>query len=88
MPDYPVVSHEQQERLIEALLTLARTERGLDRREPLDLRAITGAVVDAHDSHLDAHSPPTSGLAITVGFPSPPAGIDRDLRSQEPVGSR
>lgn len=39
---------EQQERLIEALLTLARTERGLDRREPLDLRAITGAVVDAH----------------------------------------
>ena len=38
---------EQQERLIEALLTLARSERGLDRREPVDLPAITAAVVDA-----------------------------------------
>jgi signal transduction histidine kinase len=30
---------EQQENLIEALLTLARSERGLDRREPVDLAA-------------------------------------------------
>lgn len=40
---------EQQERLIEALLTLARGEGGLDRREPVDLRAITAAVVGARD---------------------------------------
>ncbi|MDR3036645.1 MAG: HAMP domain-containing histidine kinase [Kitasatospora sp.] len=32
---------EQQERLIEALLTLARSQRGLGRREPVDLAAIT-----------------------------------------------
>jgi signal transduction histidine kinase len=36
---------EQQERLIEALLTLARSQRGLDRREPADLAAITDEVV-------------------------------------------
>jgi signal transduction histidine kinase len=33
---------EEQERLIEALLTLARSQRGLERREDLDLAAITG----------------------------------------------
>jgi signal transduction histidine kinase len=33
---------EQQERLIEALLTLARSQRGLDRRERLDLADVTG----------------------------------------------
>jgi signal transduction histidine kinase len=47
---------EQQERLIEALLTLARSERGLDRREPLDLRAITGSVVEAHLADAEARS--------------------------------
>jgi signal transduction histidine kinase len=36
---------EDQERLIEALLTLARSQRGLDRREPLDLAAVTGAAL-------------------------------------------
>jgi signal transduction histidine kinase len=35
----------QQERLIEALLTLARSERGLDRSEPVDLAAITAEVL-------------------------------------------
>jgi signal transduction histidine kinase len=34
-----------QERLIEALLTLASSERGLDRREPFDLAEIAGHVV-------------------------------------------
>jgi signal transduction histidine kinase len=40
---------EQQERLIEALLTLARSQRGLDQREPLDLRAAAGEVLRSHD---------------------------------------
>jgi signal transduction histidine kinase len=35
----------QQERLIDALLTLASSERGLDRWEPFDLAAITESVV-------------------------------------------
>jgi signal transduction histidine kinase len=33
---------EQQERMIEALLTLARSERGLERREPVLLDTVTG----------------------------------------------
>jgi signal transduction histidine kinase len=37
----------QQERLIEALLTLARSERGLDEREPFDLAAVTATMLDA-----------------------------------------
>jgi signal transduction histidine kinase len=40
---------EQQERLIEAMLTLARSQRGLDQREPLDLRATVAEVVGAHE---------------------------------------
>jgi signal transduction histidine kinase len=41
---------EEQERLIEALLTLARSQRGLDRREPLDLAAVTSAAVSASEA--------------------------------------
>jgi signal transduction histidine kinase len=45
-----LVAGEQQERLIEALLTLARSQRGLDRREPVDLAAVAGGVLGArHD---------------------------------------
>ena len=42
---------EQQERLIEALLTLSRSQRGLDGRQPVDLAAITGVAAAAaeHD---------------------------------------
>jgi signal transduction histidine kinase len=36
---------EQQERLIEALLTLARSQRGLGRRDPVELAAVTGDAV-------------------------------------------
>jgi signal transduction histidine kinase len=35
----------QQERMIDALLTLARSERGLERREPLALDTLTGEVL-------------------------------------------
>jgi signal transduction histidine kinase len=38
---------KQQERLIEALLTLARSERGLDEREPFDLAAVTATMLHA-----------------------------------------
>jgi signal transduction histidine kinase len=40
---------EQQERLIESLLTLSRSQRGLDRRQPVDLAAITAAAAAAAD---------------------------------------
>ena len=60
----------QQERLIEALLTLARTEAGLDRCEPVDLAAVTARVLadlrpeaQLQGLHLDAalEPAPTSG---------------------------
>jgi signal transduction histidine kinase len=40
---------EQQERLIEALLTLSRSQRGLDRHEPVDLAALAAASVRSVD---------------------------------------
>src|SRR5262249_159814 len=40
-----LASGEQQERLIEALLTLARSERGLDQQEPLDLATVLANVL-------------------------------------------
>jgi DNA-binding response OmpR family regulator len=45
---------QQQERLIEALLTLARSERGLDRQERLDLAEVVRAAVAAR--HGEASS--------------------------------
>ncbi|HZR53676.1 MAG TPA: ATP-binding protein [Streptosporangiaceae bacterium] len=39
---------EHQERLIEALLALATSERGLDRREPFDLAIVTRLALAAH----------------------------------------
>jgi signal transduction histidine kinase len=49
-----LVAGQQQERLIEALLTLARSERGLDRREPVDLQAVTAEIVAARWHEADA----------------------------------
>ncbi len=40
---------EQQERLIEALLTLSRSQRGLDSQQPVDLAAISAAAAGAAD---------------------------------------
>ncbi|HTS72551.1 MAG TPA: ATP-binding protein [Gaiellaceae bacterium] len=50
---------EEQERLIEALLTLSRSQRGLDRHEPVDLAATTAAAAAAADR---------DGLAFETSF--------------------
>jgi signal transduction histidine kinase len=42
---------ERQERLLEALLTLARSEYGHLRREPVDLATTAAEVLRAHDHH-------------------------------------
>jgi signal transduction histidine kinase len=66
----------QQERLIEALLTLARSQRGLDRREPLDLAAITSSVLHAREPDAAAR-----GLAINASItPAPVRGDARLLQ--------
>jgi signal transduction histidine kinase len=63
---------EQQERLIEALLTLSRSQRGLDRHEHVDLAAIAADVLPTvnHD-----------GLTITTTLQ--PAGTSGDPRLLE-----
>jgi signal transduction histidine kinase len=47
-----LVAGEQQERTIEALLTLARSQRGIEAHEPVDLAAAATEVVD--ESHPQA----------------------------------
>ena len=63
-----LASSEQQERLIEALLTVARSQRGLERREPLDLAAITRLVLSdlAPPADISLHK----DLAVEVAFPA------------------
>ncbi len=65
---------EQQERLIEALLTLARSQRGLDRREPIDLAAIAGEVMLARWPDGEQR-----GLTVTTGLQPAPALGDASL---------
>ncbi len=52
---------EEQERLIEALLTLARGQRGIGRRAPLDLAALTRDVLAARGAEVAAR-----GLSMAV----------------------
>ena len=83
---------EQQERLIAAMLTLARGERGLDRFDPFDLAEI------AEDA-LVARGSDTAGLTVSAGLaPAPALGdpslaerlmanlLDNAIRYNEPGG--
>jgi signal transduction histidine kinase len=64
---------EQQEQLIDALLTLAQGQRGLDRREPADLAEITREVLGNHTAEIDeAHL----HLEVTLD-PAPLSGDPR-----------
>ena len=68
---------EQQERLIAALLTLARGERGLDAFEPFDLGAVaTGALAAVRDE-AEAR-----GVTVTANLGTAPALGDSRLAEQ------
>jgi signal transduction histidine kinase len=68
-----LVAGEQQERLIEALLTLARSQRGLDRVEPVDLAAVTDAVITSRRAEAERRD-----LVISADLgPATVAGDDR-----------
>jgi signal transduction histidine kinase len=67
---------EHQDRLIEALLVLARSERGLDHRERLDLADVT-------DTVLTALHPKADYLGLHVHASTKPAPIDGDIRLTE-----
>ncbi|MGN6167202.1 MAG: sensor histidine kinase [Solirubrobacteraceae bacterium] len=63
-------SGREQERLLEALLTLASSERGLERRDPLDLAAICGRAVTLLQPELERRSV----TLTTVLTPAPITG--------------
>ncbi|GLY72984.1 sensor histidine kinase [Actinoallomurus iriomotensis] len=67
-----LVNSEQQERLLESLLTLTRSERGLDRRRPLDLATIA-------DHVLLAPRPEAALLRVGADTAPAPASGDRTL---------
>jgi signal transduction histidine kinase len=69
-----LVTGEEQERLIEALLTLARSQRGLDRREPVELAAITDEVLRARWPRVES-----CGLTVTASLQPAPALGDAPL---------
>ncbi len=66
-----LASNAEQEHLIEALLTLASSEAGLDEREPADLAAIASAA-------LGAASPAIGRLGLHVQADVQPATLDGD----------
>jgi signal transduction histidine kinase len=73
---------DQQERLIEALLTLATSERGVERWEPFDLAEITSCVLAGrqHDSEwLRVHITPTLSAAHATGDPRLVASLVTNL---------
>jgi signal transduction histidine kinase len=61
---------EDQERLIEALLTLARSQRGLDRREELDLAEVAAGVL---------HETPSDGIRVSTELCDAPTNGDPAL---------
>jgi signal transduction histidine kinase len=64
---------EQQERLIEALLTLSRSQRGLDQHEPFDLAVIAADVLEARAPEIAKR-----GLHVDVTLkPGPSSGDQR-----------
>jgi signal transduction histidine kinase len=65
---------EQQERLIESLLTLARSQRGLDERQPADLKAVAGEVLTGHEPEAARR-----GLRVSATLRDAPASGDPRL---------
>ncbi len=66
-----LASSRDHERLLESLLTLATTERGLEHREPVDLAAVV-------DTAVDASGPALERASLTVSLQLEPAAISGD----------
>ena len=64
----------QQERLINGLLTLATSERGVERWDPFDLAALTGDVVNSRQHEAECH-----GVQIDVSLEEAHAVGDASL---------
>jgi len=68
MGERVIAGCKRQERLLEALLALARSEYGQLRREPLDLAATAADVLRVHDRH-PLRRVTTLEPAVTLGNP-------------------
>ncbi|GGS95407.1 sensor histidine kinase [Nonomuraea spiralis] len=68
--DRLLAAGRHQERLIEALLTLARSQQGLEHRRPLDLAEVAGQALDQR---------PDSAVRIEAALRPAPASGDRAL---------
>jgi signal transduction histidine kinase len=75
-----LAAQDEQEQLIEALLTLARSQRGLDHQDPLDLAAIVNDV-------LQSQAPRASAQGVTVNAALSAAPIRGDARLVERMAS-
>jgi signal transduction histidine kinase len=64
----------EQERLIEALLTLTRAQRGVERREPFDLARLASSIVRARRSEAESR-----GLEIHAALSTAPTAGDPRL---------
>jgi signal transduction histidine kinase len=71
-----LLASEQQERLIDALLTLAQSQRGLKLREPVDLAAVVGDV-------LQARQPEAQSRGLRVSARLAAAAVLGDARLAE-----
>jgi signal transduction histidine kinase len=71
-----LLASEQQERLIDALLTLAQSQRGLNRRELVDLSVVVGDV-------LRTRQPETQGRGLRVNARLAEAPVLGDARLAE-----
>jgi signal transduction histidine kinase len=69
-----LAASEQQERLIDALLTLAHTQRGLRARVPIDVGAITRDVLEARRDDASR-----SGLTVRADLGAAPSAGDPRL---------
>jgi signal transduction histidine kinase len=66
-----LVTSAEQERLLESLLTLTSSERGLEKREPIDLAELTRRALRAHGAEL-------ARLSLTVSQELAPAATSGD----------
>jgi len=71
-----LTAQDEQEQLIEALLTLARSQRGLDHQDPLDLATIVNDV-------LQSQAPRASAHGVTVNATLNAAPLQGDARLVE-----
>lgn len=70
---------QQQEKLIDALLTLASSERGIERAEPFDLAAVAASVIRDVESSASLKI----GAGLTIGASLGPAPAEGDTRLAE-----